>query len=186
MAFKPRMVPAPALDGPPAVTRGGPGAAALLIAGLAVAGAGIALTAGNIHPIWIGAGLCAYLVALRAALFRSTPEDPARREIKAGELFEIVPCYISVQDPQFRIVTSNALFKRDFGDKIVLNGAVDSHHVLIDGTPESVRRDVKAVLQVMMPGGGYVAGASHDTILEETPVENVLAMVDTVNEFGRY
>jgi uroporphyrinogen decarboxylase len=58
--------------------------------------------------------------------------------------------------------------------------------VLIDGTPQSVRRDVRKVLEVMMPGGGYIAGASHDTILEETPVENVLAMFDAVGEFGRY
>ena len=38
----------------------------------------------------------------------------------------------------------------------------------------------------MMPGGGYVAGASHDTIPEERPVENVLAMFDAVREFGGY
>jgi uroporphyrinogen decarboxylase len=38
----------------------------------------------------------------------------------------------------------------------------------------------------MMPGGGYIAGASHDYILEETPVENVLAMFDTVHVYGRY
>ena len=38
----------------------------------------------------------------------------------------------------------------------------------------------------MKPGGGYVAGASHDTILEETPVENVLAMFDAIREFGVY
>jgi len=38
----------------------------------------------------------------------------------------------------------------------------------------------------MMPGGGYVAGASHDTILEETPLENVLTMFDTVCEYGIY
>jgi hypothetical protein len=31
-----------------------------------------------------------------------------------------------------------------------------------------------------------VAGASHDPILEETPVENVLAMFDAVAEFGAY
>ncbi len=38
----------------------------------------------------------------------------------------------------------------------------------------------------MMPGGGYIAGVSHDTILEETPVENVLAMFDAIREFGIY
>ena len=37
-----------------------------------------------------------------------------------------------------------------------------------------------------MPGGGYIAGASHDTILEETPVENIPAMFDAVNEYGLY
>ena len=73
--------------------------------------------------------------------------------------------------------------KSEFGDKILLNGAIDSHHVLIEGTPDSVRRDTRAVLQIMSPGGGYVAGASHDTILEETPVENVVAMFDTIREF---
>ena len=76
--------------------------------------------------------------------------------------------------------------KADFGDKILLNGAIDSQHVLIDGTPDTVRRDTREVLAVMKPGGGYVAGASHDTILEETPVENVLAMFDMIREFGRY
>jgi uroporphyrinogen decarboxylase len=79
-----------------------------------------------------------------------------------------------------------AWLKREFGDRVVLNGAIDSHHVLIDGTPDLVRRRTRETLRVLMPGGGYVAGASHDWILEETPLENVLAMVDTIREEGRY
>jgi uroporphyrinogen decarboxylase len=58
--------------------------------------------------------------------------------------------------------------------------------VLIGGTPESVREDTRKVLGIMKTGGGYVAGASHDYILEETPVENVFAMFDAIAEFGRY
>jgi uroporphyrinogen-III decarboxylase len=76
--------------------------------------------------------------------------------------------------------------KKNFGDKILFNGAIDSHRVLIEGTPESVRRQTREVLDIMMPGGGYVAGASHDTILQETPLENVLAMFDEIEDFGRY
>lgn len=76
--------------------------------------------------------------------------------------------------------------KADFGNRIVLNGAVDSRSVLINGTSESVRRATREVLEIMMPGGGYVAGASHDYVLEETPAENVLAMFDAVRESGRY
>ena len=76
--------------------------------------------------------------------------------------------------------------KRTYGRRIVFNGAIDSHHVLIDGDVDHVRRRTTEVLQIMMPGGGYVAGASHDTILPETPVENVLAMFDTIRDGGWY
>lgn len=79
-----------------------------------------------------------------------------------------------------------ARLKADFGERIVFNGGIDSHHVLIEGTPESVRAATRRTLEIMMPGGGYIAGASHDTILEETPVENVLAMFDATAEFGLY
>ena len=79
-----------------------------------------------------------------------------------------------------------ARLKSEFGSRILLNGAIDSHHVLIRGTPDTVRRKTREVLDIMMPGGGYVAGASHDSILEETAVENVLAMFDTIRESGVY
>jgi uroporphyrinogen decarboxylase len=76
--------------------------------------------------------------------------------------------------------------KRDFGDRIVLNGCIDTHHVLIKGTPELVRRRTREILEVMKPGGGYVASPSHDYLLPETPVENVAAMYETIREYGRY
>jgi uroporphyrinogen decarboxylase len=79
-----------------------------------------------------------------------------------------------------------AKLKAAFGGKFVFNGCIDSHHVLIDGTPDLVRRVTRETLDIMKPGGGYIVSASHDYILEETPVENVLAMFDTAREFGVY
>jgi len=76
--------------------------------------------------------------------------------------------------------------KARYGRDILFNGAIDSHHVLISGTPDSVRHATRETLRILAPGGGYVAGASHDFILEETPVENVVAMFDAVTEFGTY
>ena len=73
--------------------------------------------------------------------------------------------------------------KTKYGSEILFNGAIDSHHVLIKGTPQTVRDRTREVLAIMAPGGGYVAGASHDYILKETPVENVVAMFDAVEEF---
>jgi len=76
--------------------------------------------------------------------------------------------------------------KDDFGDRILFNGAIDAQGVLLDGTPAKVRKESRKVLKIMMPGGGYVGGASHDAILEDTPVENVAAMFETIREFGVY
>ena len=78
------------------------------------------------------------------------------------------------------------ILKQRYGDQIVFNGCIDSHHILIDGeSPDFVREQTLKVLSIMAPGGGYVAGASHDSILVETPVDNVLVMFDAVEEFSR-
>lgn len=79
-----------------------------------------------------------------------------------------------------------AHLKRTYGDRLVFNGAIDSQAVLIEGNPELVRAAVQRTLAIMAPGGGYIAGASHDYLLPETPVANVVAMFDAVHELGRY
>jgi uroporphyrinogen decarboxylase len=79
-----------------------------------------------------------------------------------------------------------ASLKRLFGAKIVLNGCIDTHHLLIKGTPDLVRAKTREILEVMKPGGGYVVSPSHDYLLPETPLENVLALYDAVREFGKY
>jgi len=79
-----------------------------------------------------------------------------------------------------------AALKRDFRERIVFNGCIDSNEVLIQGTPDDVRRETIRTIDVMKPGGGFIAGASHDYLLEETPVENVHAMFDTIKRAGVY
>ena len=105
------------------------------------------------------------------------PLIPAMIEIGLDALHAVQPSCIGMDLREL---------KANFGDRMVFNGAIDSHHVLINGTPESVRDGTREVLNIMKPGGGYIAGASHDSILEETPVENVVAMFDAVREFGGY
>ena len=105
------------------------------------------------------------------------PLIPALSEVNLGCLHALQPnCH--GMDPR--------TIKAEFGDKLLLNGAIDSHHVLIKGLPKLVREKTRELLEIMMPGGGYVGGASHDYILEETPLKNVLAMFDTIREYGVY
>ena len=109
-----------------------------------------------------------------------------------GGIYELIPSMIEAGidglhavQPSCRGMELNKL-KSEFGDKMVFNGAIDSHHTLIKGDLAKVKNDTRKVIETMMPGGGYIAGASHDTILEETSVENVLAMFDAIHEYGVY
>ena len=102
---------------------------------------------------------------------------PSLIEIGLDGLHALQPCCDSMRPRRL---------KEEFGDRILLNGAIDSNHVLMECTPEEVRARTREILQILMPGGGYVAGASHDWILPETPLKNVLAMFDAVREFGVY
>jgi uroporphyrinogen decarboxylase len=74
--------------------------------------------------------------------------------------------------------------KRDFGAKVLLNGAIDTQTALLEGDPASAREATLRALSVMSPGGGYVAGPSHDWLLEETPLDNVLALYDAIREWN--
>lgn len=76
--------------------------------------------------------------------------------------------------------------KEKYGGQIVFNGCIDTQHVLINGNPEFVKEKTKEILEIMMPGSGFILSPSHDYLLEETPLENVLAMYDTVIEEGYY
>ncbi|HTS71961.1 MAG TPA: uroporphyrinogen decarboxylase family protein [Terriglobia bacterium] len=50
---------------------------------------------------------------------------------------------------------------------------------------EDVRKEVSSRLQVFGKGGGYVFNSIHN-VQARVPIENVLAMYETVREYGRY
>lgn len=75
--------------------------------------------------------------------------------------------------------------KRDFGDRLTFMGCVDTQ-ALIEGTREDARRLTLDTLETMMPGGGFIVSPSHDYLLPETPVENVIVMYETIKECGPY
>ncbi len=109
-----------------------------------------------------------------------------------GGIYELLPAMIEAGLDSIHAVQTTcrgmelSRLKKEFGDRIVFNGGIDSHHVLIEGDADCVRESTKKVLDVMMPGGGYIGGASHDSILVETPVENIITMFDTILEYGVY
>lgn len=76
--------------------------------------------------------------------------------------------------------------KRQFGARVTFwGGGVDTQHTLPNGTPDQVRAQVAERIRIFGPGGGYVFNTIHN-VQPQTPVENLLAMYETVREAGRY
>jgi uroporphyrinogen decarboxylase len=75
--------------------------------------------------------------------------------------------------------------KKRYGKNLVFCGGIDTQSVLQCGTPETVRKEVQRVMKILGPGGGFMVAAVH-TVMNDVPPQNVLAMVDTVIEFGNY
>ena len=109
-----------------------------------------------------------------------------------GGFFPLIPALIEAGVDALQALQPDARdmapakLKAAFGGRVVFNGSIDTHHWLIEGTPELVRAKTRETLSVMMPGGGYIASPSHDYLLPETKVENVFALYETVRDFGKY
>jgi hypothetical protein len=75
--------------------------------------------------------------------------------------------------------------KQEFGDRVTFwGGGVDTQKTLPFGTVEEVRQEVCARLKTFGKGGGYVFNTIHN-VQARVPIENVLAMYETVRTCGR-
>ena len=76
-------------------------------------------------------------------------------------------------------------YKKRYGSRVSLHGNIDLTMPLVQGTPEDVRNDVKAHMDVLKPGGRWMAGCSHN-IVNYIPHENFIAMINAIHEYGEY
>jgi len=97
--------------------------------------------------------------------------------IEAGfDILNPVQCSATGMDPE--------QLKANFGEKIVFwGGGVDTQKVLPFGTPAEVREQVLRRCEIFAPGGGFVFNTIHN-VQAETPVANLVAMLDAVHEFN--
>lgn len=73
--------------------------------------------------------------------------------------------------------------KKEFGKDIVFAGGVDVN--AMEGNFNDVKLCVKNTIDVLAPGGGYLFGPSHN-FSTLVPPENIINMVNTAKEYGRY
>ena len=72
--------------------------------------------------------------------------------------------------------------KKTLGKVACLMGNVQSD-LLVLGTPQQVKDNVKKLINGCAPGGGYIV--SNGAFFDEAKAENVKAMVDAAREYGR-
>ena len=99
--------------------------------------------------------------------------------IEAGfDILNPVQCSAAEMDPQ--------RLKKQFGNQIVFwGGSIDTQKTLPFGTPDDVRKEVIERIKIFGPGGGFIFNAIHN-IQAQTPVENIVALFETFNEYRNY
>lgn len=97
----------------------------------------------------------------------------------------LVECGVDVLNPIQHICPGMGLpaLARDFGRELLFHGGIENQHVLPGGSPDDVRREVRHCLETLGADGGYIVCSCHN-IQAGTPVENVLAMIEAVHEWG--
>ncbi|MDP6708874.1 MAG: uroporphyrinogen decarboxylase family protein [Alphaproteobacteria bacterium] len=75
--------------------------------------------------------------------------------------------------------------KAEFGDRVTFWGGIDTQRILPFGTPDEVRAEVRRIIDILGPGGGFVLNSVHN-IQAEVPPENVVAMFDEARSYRRH
>jgi uroporphyrinogen decarboxylase len=110
-----------------------------------------------------------------------------------GAVRKLIPDLIEVGVDILNPVQVNAAdmdsaeLKREFGKDICFwGGGVDTQSAFDEShTPEEVRADVRKRIEDFMPGGGFVFNTVHN-IQGNVPAENIMAMWETLQEYGVY
>ena len=76
-------------------------------------------------------------------------------------------------------------YKKRYGHRVTLLGNIDITWPLVSGTPADVEKDVIEHMEVMKPGGRWIAASAH-SIVNYIPHENFVAMINAFHKYGLY
>jgi len=109
-----------------------------------------------------------------------------------GSILEIIPDLIEVGVDALNPIQVSAAdmdtkkLKKEFGQDITFwGGGIDTQRVLPYGTPKEIKEEVKRRIDDLAEGGGFVFAAVHN-IQSDVPPQNIMAMWEALEEYGRY
>ena len=80
---------------------------------------------------------------------------------------------------------SPAHLKETFGGRLAFHGCISTAGPVASGSVRDVTENVRETLETMMPGGGYCLAPTHQ-LQDNSPTENVVAMYEGAQKYGRY
>jgi uroporphyrinogen decarboxylase len=106
-----------------------------------------------------------------------------------GKINDLIPDLIEtgvdILNPVQPECVDHAWVKASYGGELAFSGGLGVQSVLPFGSPDEVREHVRATIHSLGAGGGLIVGPSH-VIERDVPLENVLAMLSAIDEFGGY
>lgn len=106
-----------------------------------------------------------------------------------GSIYKLLPNLIEAGFEIINPVQTNtrdmepARLKKEFGADVTFwGGGVDTRRILNQGTTDQVKDHVRANIEILSPGGGFVFNTIHN-ILPDVPPENIVAMFEAVDEY---
>lgn len=75
--------------------------------------------------------------------------------------------------------------KQLYGSKLALKGNLHTTSVMLRGSYKDVYEESRKVIEIAKAGGEFILSTG-DQCGRDTPLENIQAMIDACNDFGRY
>ncbi len=90
---------------------------------------------------------------------------------------EMIDIGLDILHPIQPEAMDGAQLKKEFGNRLTFCGGISTQGLLVNGTPERVRAEVRRLKRDMGRGGGYILEPGI-TIQDDVPLENIVAMID--------
>jgi uroporphyrinogen-III decarboxylase len=98
---------------------------------------------------------------------------------------ELIEIGIDVLNPIQPAAMDPVYLKKRYGKNLSFWGTIDEQYTLPFGSVEDVRQETLSRIQNVAPGGGLILSPTHHIQLD-TPIENFLTFLETVQSRGNY
>jgi uroporphyrinogen decarboxylase len=100
-----------------------------------------------------------------------------------GDLTEIIPDLIeagvNILNPMQPECMDVVHLKKEYGRHLCFNGGISSQYTIPRGSPDQIKKEIKAAMKYLGKNGGYIVGPTKSLNIH-IPVSNILAVLEMI------